>query len=160
MNTGGYSQYGSDWTDNINAWVLWDSATLLMTAAVFGYYIYFAVAIIMAAMDNAAGKYVESTALLNQNWSVWVFVGLNGTYFINSIAKVLMIRYVNETATILDNNQLQSMDDLGFYLWDPDFRLLLDIEGWTEIFPKLLAIGGNFFIYWQWPELFVLLMKT
>lgn len=52
--------YG-DW----NAWTVWNTGQLLISFATFVFYIYIAIAIIVALVEDESGTYENSTALLN-----------------------------------------------------------------------------------------------
>lgn len=130
-----------------SSWLYWNTGQLLATFAVAGFYIYILIAIIIAAVDDADGKYVTTTSQLGQNYNIYVFFTLNSAYLVIAVLKSLFIRYVLEYFNPLDDSQIYTIDEIGFYVWDPEMRLQLDIEGWIEI-AKVICIILNYFIYW------------
>jgi len=129
-----------------SAWTIWNTAALLVSALTFAFYIYITIAIIIASVDGL-GKYNSNTALLNEPYNMWIFFALNSIYLINSIVKFWIVMLTLENFVIMDDDILYWWNELKFYMWDPDQRLELEIEGYAEL-AKTVVVVANYFIYW------------
>jgi hypothetical protein len=78
---------------------------------------------------------------------MWIFFGFNSAYLLVSFAKFWLVLMSLETFNIFEDNILQVWHDFKLYVWDPDQRLELTIEGYAELV-KILFVVANYFIYW------------
>jgi len=101
-----------------NAWTIWNTANLVLSALLVGFYVYIIIAIIVAAVDDESGLYSSTTALLNEDYNMYIFYALNTIYLLVSAAKFSIGQLVIESFNVLDEEWLAVWDDLAFYIWD------------------------------------------
>lgn len=85
--------------------------------------------------------------MLTEPYNQWIFFALNSIYLISTFLQFWIIQLTLEKYNIMEDDILGVWNDLRFYLWNPNSRLELEIEGWALI-AKEFVIICNFFIYW------------
>lgn len=144
---------------NWNSWTIWNTGQLVISFATFVFYIYIIIAIIVAVLDDESGTYNSSTSLLNESYNMWIFFALNSIYLVTAVIKCWAALLSLETFNVFEENILVVWVELGLYVWDPDQRTEMTVEAYAEIV-KIIFVVANYFVYWQMPEVFVLLLKS
>lgn len=153
---GGEKSFIDGWT----FWVWLATGTVVLAAAIFIFYIYIIIAMIVATTDDKSGKYDPSTATVNASYNLPIFFTMNSVYLLLSLGKFFSVQWTMELFGVHNDDVLYALsEDVRMYAWDPDYRLQLTIEGWAEL-GKTVCIIVNYIIYWQIPEVFILLMKS
>lgn len=78
---------------------------------------------------------------------MWIFFGLNSIYLLSAMAKFTLVQMSLENFTIFEDDILYWWNEVKLYVWDPDMREELQIEGYCEI-AKFIVVIANYFIYW------------
>lgn len=78
---------------------------------------------------------------------MWIFFALNTLYLFTAFLKFWGIRVSLETLVDMEDDILYWWNELKLYVWDPDQRLELEIEGYAELL-KIFIIIANYFVYW------------
>lgn len=130
----------------INTWTIWKIVDVVVSAAVFVFYVYILIAIIIDGIDGI-GTYNADTSLVNEPWNFWIFFVLNCIAWSLSATKIVLGVITLEKFSEFDENLLYWWNELKMYIWDPDQRLEFEIETYADI-AKNVIITANFFVYW------------
>lgn len=73
-----------------NTWTIWNTAKLVVSGCVFGFYIYIFAAVIIGSIEGL-GKYDSKTSLLNEPANMWIFFALNSIYLVSASCKFALV---------------------------------------------------------------------